>query len=704
MDLESNYIPPIKLKPVANKNHSHDIYCFACHSEGDVIKCYSCPRVYHLKCLDLIILPSRKWTCPGCEISLSSSNTVSLRYQTEHELHTMLQHAFYQLKSQPQSKAFIHSINEPKYLEYIVHPLSLENIQKNIQLKKYNSTAAFLSDIKWILHNMLHLEHSKVTNNARVLVKNSYHEVTEIHICPECYLRSAQLVAADWFTIPCAIPHTLCWAKMKSYQSWPAKVLRIVNDQVDVRFFGTHNRAWVPISNCFVLSKDYPGSLRRKSDAKFDKSLSELETHVNRLKKLYGDFTYAPPQTLLSKTKPFKFVSIIDDSILPTYMTIPSINSSDKCRRGSLCYSSQKSTELSSNSSQEQSIKRKRIHNDEYSNIQDSALQPRLQIFDIFNLSIDQEPSLSFRPPSPTDNKFQIRALLRRYVNCESPVDDTITTDVKSTMDSLLNTIDASKSSSKVASVKRIRTKKSRKRRRVQSRTRPNLKSSPVLHPLLSPFIPLIPLRRLSVSSPSDDASENIPSTIHKSSTVDESNRRPSIEIIPTSTSIAADHQTSSSVSTNSFFISPPVNARSDLPVIIPNFPSISQNNNTLLTEARRTQAIDLTESGSNPNQLSSDDSCQAKHEMQSILTSFNNQFQEVITTLTAQMQSSLETTRLKYEKDLEELHRSYRQSLNDLHSIATEQIQEIHNTLELQYWTRLSEIHRRYETKLTYH
>jgi hypothetical protein len=75
----------------------------------------------------------------------------------------------------------------------------------------------------------------------------------------------------------------------------------------------------------------------------------------------------------------------------------------------------------------------------------------------------------------------------------------------------------------------------------------------------------------------------------------------------------------------------------------------------------------------------------------------------------------------MKYEKDLEEIRRSYRLSLNDLHTITSntqtysrfsrmnfyiylaEQVQEIHNTLELQYWKRLSEMRNRYESKLHY-
>ena len=86
------------------------------------------------------------------------------------------------------------------------------------------------------------LDQSKFIQLARTLLNKARHEISEIEICPECYLRSAQPSTTDCFTKPCTIPHTLCWAKMKSYQSWPAKVLRVVNDQVDVQFFGQHDR------------------------------------------------------------------------------------------------------------------------------------------------------------------------------------------------------------------------------------------------------------------------------------------------------------------------------------------------------------------------------------------------------------------------------------------------------------------------------
>jgi hypothetical protein len=87
-------------------------------------------------------------------------------------------------------------------------------------------------------------------------------------------------------------------------------------------FFLFYCRARVSINHCFVLSKEYPGSEKKKSNINFEKSLAELQIHIDQLKKLYGHFTYAPLQTLISKTKPFKFVSIIDGMFIPAQMMI----------------------------------------------------------------------------------------------------------------------------------------------------------------------------------------------------------------------------------------------------------------------------------------------------------------------------------------------------------------------------------------------
>lgn len=51
---------------------------------------------------------------------------------------------------------FLKSIDKnqtPEYFDYIIHPMDFEIMEKNLYQKKYQSPDAFMSDIKWILHN-----------------------------------------------------------------------------------------------------------------------------------------------------------------------------------------------------------------------------------------------------------------------------------------------------------------------------------------------------------------------------------------------------------------------------------------------------------------------------------------------------------------------------------------------------------------------
>lgn len=64
-----------KVKP-ANKfpegedgEHEHQDYCEVCQQGGEIILCDTCPRAYHLVCLEpeLEEAPEGKWSCPHCE-------------------------------------------------------------------------------------------------------------------------------------------------------------------------------------------------------------------------------------------------------------------------------------------------------------------------------------------------------------------------------------------------------------------------------------------------------------------------------------------------------------------------------------------------------------------------------------------------------------------------------------------------------------
>lgn len=136
-----------------------------------------------------------------------------------------------------QSEPFIHPVSEkdfPNYRQYIVQPMDLTRLEKNIKNNIYGSTQAFEADAKWILHNSiifnscmtqladkwdhisLHsiLDQSKFTSAAKSIVKICKQEMLEIENCSTCYL-NANTKKNSWFVEVCPKPHLLLWAKLK---------------------------------------------------------------------------------------------------------------------------------------------------------------------------------------------------------------------------------------------------------------------------------------------------------------------------------------------------------------------------------------------------------------------------------------------------------------------------------------------------------
>lgn len=175
--------------------------------------------------------------------------------------------------------------------------MDLCTLEKNIKKKMYGCTEAFLADAKWILHNCIIYNggNHKLTATAKVIVKICEHEMNEIEVCPECYLSACQK-RDNWFCEPCSNPHPLVWAKLKGFPFWPAKALRDKDGQVDARFFGQHDRAWVPLNNCYLMSKEIPFSVK-KTKSIFNSAMQEMEVYVENMRKKFGVFNYAPFRT-----------------------------------------------------------------------------------------------------------------------------------------------------------------------------------------------------------------------------------------------------------------------------------------------------------------------------------------------------------------------------------------------------------------------
>ncbi|KAM3923507.1 MYND-type zinc finger-containing chromatin reader ZMYND8 isoform 3-T3 [Leptodactylus fuscus] len=291
---------PVDVVPQDGRN---DFYCWVCHREGQVLCCELCPRVYHAKCLKLTAEPEGDWFCPECEkITVAEcieTQSKAMTMLTIEQLSYLLKFALQKMK-QPGTEPFQKPVSleqHPDYAEYIFNPMDLSTLEKNVKKKTYGCTEAFLADAKWILHNCIIYNggNHKLTQTAKVIIKICEHEMNEIEVCPECYLAACQK-RDNWFCEPCSNPHPLVWAKLKGFPFWPAKALRDKDGQVDARFFGQHDRAWVPMNNCYLMSKEIPFSVK-KTKSIFNSAMQEMEVYVENIRKRFGVFNYAPFRT-----------------------------------------------------------------------------------------------------------------------------------------------------------------------------------------------------------------------------------------------------------------------------------------------------------------------------------------------------------------------------------------------------------------------
>uniref|UniRef100_A0A8C7DQF2 Zinc finger MYND-type containing 8 n=1 Tax=Oncorhynchus kisutch TaxID=8019 RepID=A0A8C7DQF2_ONCKI len=265
---------PVDVVPQDGRN---DFYCWLCHREGQVLCCELCPRVYHAKCLKLPAEPEGDWFCPECEkITVAEcieTQSKAMTMLTLDQLSYLLKFALQKMK-QPGTEPFQKPVSleqHPDYAEYIFHAMDLCTLEKNTKKKMYGCTEAFLADVKWILHNCIIYNggNHKLTATAKVIVKICEHE---------------------------SDPHPLVWAKLKGFPFWPAKALRDKDGQVDARFFGQHDRAWVPLNNCYLMSKEIPFSVK-KTKSIFNSAMQEMEVYVENMRKKFGVFTYASFRT-----------------------------------------------------------------------------------------------------------------------------------------------------------------------------------------------------------------------------------------------------------------------------------------------------------------------------------------------------------------------------------------------------------------------
>ncbi|XP_011948552.1 PREDICTED: zinc finger MYND domain-containing protein 11 isoform X11 [Cercocebus atys] len=216
---------------------------------------------------------------PGDEISIKKKNT------NKQEMGTYLRFIVSRMKERAidlnkKGKDSKH----PMYRRLVHSAVDVPTIQEKVNEGKYRSYEEFKADAQLLLHNtVIFYGDSEQADIARMLYKDTCHELDELQLCKNCfYLSNAR--PDNWFCYPCIPNHELVWAKMKGFGFWPAKVMQKEDNQVDVRFFGHHHqRAWIPSENIQDITVNIH-RLHVKRSMGWKKACDELELHQRFLR------------------------------------------------------------------------------------------------------------------------------------------------------------------------------------------------------------------------------------------------------------------------------------------------------------------------------------------------------------------------------------------------------------------------------------
>ncbi|XP_060136889.1 zinc finger MYND domain-containing protein 11 isoform X8 [Zootoca vivipara] len=217
---------------------------------------------------------------PGDEISIKKKNT------SKQEMSTYLRFIVSRMKERAidlNKKGKDHK--HPMYRRLVHTAVDVPTIQEKVNEGKYRSYEEFKADAQLLLHNtvIFYGADSEQADIARMLYKDTCHELDELQLCKNCfYLSNAR--PDNWFCYPCIPNHELVWAKMKGFGFWPAKVMQKEDNQVDVRFFGHHHqRAWIPSENIQEITVNIH-RLHVKRSMGWKKACDELELHQRFLR------------------------------------------------------------------------------------------------------------------------------------------------------------------------------------------------------------------------------------------------------------------------------------------------------------------------------------------------------------------------------------------------------------------------------------
>lgn len=83
------------------------------------------------------------------------------------------------------------------------------------------------------------------------------------------------------------------------------------DDCVDVRFFGAHDRAWIPVKDVFLYSQEPPVVVKNKKRGNIEAIRDEVDRYIKHITDKFGKFEHSPYKTALDPRKEEEQIKIL---------------------------------------------------------------------------------------------------------------------------------------------------------------------------------------------------------------------------------------------------------------------------------------------------------------------------------------------------------------------------------------------------------
>lgn len=82
-------------------------------------------------------------------------------------------------------------------------------------------------------------------------------------------------------------------------------------DNVDVRFFGAHDRAWIPVKDVFLYSNEPPVVVKNKKKNNVEGISQEVDLYIKNVVERFEKFEHAPFKTQLDPKKEEEQIKVL---------------------------------------------------------------------------------------------------------------------------------------------------------------------------------------------------------------------------------------------------------------------------------------------------------------------------------------------------------------------------------------------------------